>query len=115
MKAWCVPMIALPLLLAGCQSTGSLGGTSWTVLDVLAPDHPEIVDMDISFGADGMVETTTTNADGSSETTRRHYDVHDATISVRRAEGDLHVLHRIDGDQMYLTAESFQARLMRMD
>ena len=115
-RAFPVMLPALLLVvLTGCQSTGSLGGTSWTVLEVIATDETDIVDMDIDFEPNGVVHTTTTRTDGSREESQRQYSVHEATISVRRPQGDLHVLHRIDGDEMFLTAENFQARLMRVD
>lgn len=98
--------------LAGCQNTGSLGGTSWTVVEVIATDQTDIVDMDIDFGTDGWVTTTTTHADGEVETARRQYSVYeDAFIVVRRPEGDLHMVHAMDGGEMHLTATSFHARL----
>lgn len=115
MKKWCIPLIAAPLLLVGCQKTGSLGGTSWTVLEVLSTDETDIVDMDIEFGTNGMVTTDTTRADGSTDKARRPYSVHDALITVKRDTGDLNVLHSINGEEMTLTGETFQARLLRLD
>ncbi|MCP3903835.1 MAG: hypothetical protein GY715_09390 [Planctomycetes bacterium] len=116
MRRYCLPLIALPLLLTGCQKTGSLGGTDWTVIEVLSTTQTDIVDMDVSFGTNGMVTTTTTHADGTKEMSRRRFDVHEALITVRRGEeGDYSLLHRIVGDDMILTAESFQVRMVRLD
>jgi hypothetical protein len=117
MKNCCVLLITLlsVIPLAGCQKTGTLGGTQWAVVEVLTSDENDIADMDISFGTNGMVTTNTVHSDGTYELTRRPYMVHKALIVVtRESEGDLNVLHRIDGDEMVLTAETFQARLQRL-
>jgi hypothetical protein len=69
--------------------------------------------MDVAFGTDGWVTTTITHRDGSSETHRNKYSVHRSLLVVSREQGDLEVLHSMDGGELVLTDENFQARLRR--
>jgi hypothetical protein len=116
MKPWFALLLASPLLLTGCHKTGELGGSEWTVVEVLSTQRSDIVDMDLAFGEDGMITTTTTHRDGTIERSRRPYAVHKALISVYHEETDedFQALHSIDGDDMLMTTELFQARLVRL-
>jgi hypothetical protein len=97
----------------GCRHTGTLGGTSWNVVEVISLQQPDLLDMDVQFGTDGWVTSTIAHEDGTKETSRRQYSVYRSLLVVSRPDDDLQLLHRIEGDELFLTDENFQARLRR--
>ncbi len=108
-------MLLLPLTMLGCQSTGDLGGTSWNAVEVMSTERPDLADMDVTFGTDGWLTAIITVDDGSKEESRRRYEVYQSLLVVKRAEGDLELLHTFNDGQLILTDENFQARMRRTD
>jgi hypothetical protein len=99
------------LLISGC-STAPLGGTSWRVVKVLAPEEPDFESFTIEFKRDGTMVTTEVNSEGEVVIDdEQRYRVDGRMFVVRGPDGELDMLYRFDDGRLRLVSERFHAIL----
>jgi len=97
------------------SETGTLAGTRWNLVDLNPSDIvPPYVSKVIEFRPDGRVVTTTTNPNGSIDTSNETYRVVGDTLIVNKPGYLINARYGVTGDQLVLSAEKFSAVLQRM-
>lgn len=107
-------LTVLALTCGGCASTGKLGGTQWSVIEIIEPDESDRADIQkidallVEFRPDGHVITTTLYNDGTARITKdERYKVNGDVIEFEGPDYELVAMYRMDGQNLRLHSEQF--------